>query len=67
VIVSRATHAQQQVRWSTVSNLSREETLPAPALLIVGRVASHQIAEISESFWNSVETESSPRQIESIV
>jgi uroporphyrin-III C-methyltransferase / precorrin-2 dehydrogenase / sirohydrochlorin ferrochelatase len=67
VIVSRATQAQQQVRWSTVVNLSREETLPAPSLLIVGRVASHQIAEISESFWNSVETESSARQIESIV
>jgi uroporphyrin-III C-methyltransferase len=67
VIVSRATQAQQQVRWSSVGNLSREETLPAPALLIVGRVASHQIAEISESFWNSVETESSTRHIESIV
>jgi uroporphyrin-III C-methyltransferase/precorrin-2 dehydrogenase/sirohydrochlorin ferrochelatase len=67
VIVSRATQAQQQVRWSTVGNLSREETLPAPALLIVGRVASHQIAEISESFWNGLATESSPRQIESIV
>jgi uroporphyrin-III C-methyltransferase/precorrin-2 dehydrogenase/sirohydrochlorin ferrochelatase len=66
VIVSRATSAQQQVRWTTVGSLSGEEKLPAPALFIVGRVASHNIAEITESFWTARET-SSPRQIESIV
>ena len=65
VIVSRATHAQQQVRWSTISSLAAEEKLPAPALFIVGRVASHQIAEISKSFWNPRELETS-RQPESI-
>jgi len=66
VIVSRATHAQQQVRWSTVGSLAAEEKLPAPALFIVGRVASHQVSGISKSFWTSRELET-PRQVESIV
>jgi uroporphyrin-III C-methyltransferase len=52
VIVSQATGAQQQVRWSSVGRLAREERLPAPALLIVGRVASHDVAELSAKFWD---------------
>src|SRR5258708_35816316 len=51
VIVSQATSAQQEVRWSNVARLASEEKLPAPALLIVGRVASREIAEISASYW----------------
>jgi uroporphyrin-III C-methyltransferase/precorrin-2 dehydrogenase/sirohydrochlorin ferrochelatase len=66
VIVSRATGAQQQVRWTSVGKLDVEETLPAPALFIVGRVASHHLAEIGESFWPSRERESQ-RQIESVI
>jgi len=50
VIVSHATGSQQQVRWSSVARLAREERLLAPALLIVGRVASQDIAEISARF-----------------
>ena len=65
VIVSRATHAQQQVRWSTVGSLAAEEKLPAPALFIVGRVASHQITEFSKTFWTSHEVEM-PQQVKSI-
>jgi uroporphyrin-III C-methyltransferase / precorrin-2 dehydrogenase / sirohydrochlorin ferrochelatase len=65
VIVSRATQAEQQVRWSTVSSLAAEEKLPAPALFIVGRVASHQISELSKSFWTPREVEM-PQQAESI-
>jgi uroporphyrin-III C-methyltransferase / precorrin-2 dehydrogenase / sirohydrochlorin ferrochelatase len=65
VIVSRATQAQQQVRWSNVGSLAAEEKLPAPALFIVGRVASHQITELSKSFWTSHEVEML-RQAESI-
>ena len=65
VIVSRATHAEQQVRWSTVGSIAAQEKLPAPALFIVGRVASHQITELSKSFWTSRESET-PRQVESI-
>lgn len=40
VVVSQATRAEQQLRWSTVAALSSEEQLPAPSLLIVGRVAA---------------------------
>src|SRR6266852_3129219 len=50
-IVSRATSSQQQVRWSNVTALASEEKLPAPALLIVGRVASQDVAEIGAAYW----------------
>jgi uroporphyrin-III C-methyltransferase len=53
VIVSHASGSQQQVRWSTVAGLASEEKLPAPALLIVGRVASRDVAEISAQFWGT--------------
>jgi uroporphyrin-III C-methyltransferase len=53
VIVSRATGSQQQVRWSSIARLASEEKLPAPALLIVGRVASHDVAELSAPLWNT--------------
>ena len=52
VIVSRASGSEQQVRWSNVASLASEEKLPAPALLIVGRVASQVVAEIHASFWD---------------
>ena len=52
VIVSRASGSEQQVRWSSVARLASEERLPAPALLIVGRVASRDVVEISASFWD---------------
>jgi uroporphyrin-III C-methyltransferase len=53
VIVSGASSSQQQVRWSCVGALSAQEKLPAPALMIVGRVASERIREIGEAFWRS--------------
>jgi uroporphyrin-III C-methyltransferase len=51
VIVSNASGSHQQVRWSSVGALATEEKLPAPALMIVGRVASQKIREIGDSFW----------------
>jgi uroporphyrin-III C-methyltransferase len=51
VIVSNATTPQQQIRRTTVAGLAQEEMLPAPALLIVGRVAAKQIQEISATYW----------------
>ena len=51
VIVSQATGAEQRVRWSSVAQLASEERLPAPALLIVGRVASHDVKELAAKFW----------------
>jgi uroporphyrin-III C-methyltransferase len=53
VIVSHATDSQQQVRWSNIARLASEEKLPAPALLIVGRVASRDVAELSAQFWDT--------------
>lgn len=53
VIVSNATRATQLIRWTTVAGLAAESKLPAPALLIVGRVATHQIQEIAATNWHS--------------
>jgi siroheme synthase len=52
VIVSNAASSQQQVRWSSVGRLAGEEKLPAPALLIVGRVASREVEELRSAFWD---------------
>ena len=51
VIVSNATGLAQQIRWTNIARLAHEERLPAPALMIVGRVASQRVQEISKSFW----------------
>jgi uroporphyrin-III C-methyltransferase len=51
VIVSNATGAEQQIRWTNIARLAHEEKLPAPALMIVGRVASQKVQEISKAFW----------------
>jgi uroporphyrin-III C-methyltransferase len=53
VIVSNATGAEQQIRWTTLAHLAYEQKLPAPALMIVGRVASQKVREVSNSFWGS--------------
>jgi len=66
VIVSRATQKEQQIRWTNVGSLDAEEKLPAPALFVVGRVASQRTAEIRESFWGKQETKQ-PTQFESVI
>jgi uroporphyrin-III C-methyltransferase len=43
VVVSHATRAEQQVRWSTLAALSDEDQLPAPSLLLVGQVVTHDV------------------------
>jgi siroheme synthase len=63
VIVSGASGSQQQVRWSSVGGLTAEEKLPAPALMIVGRVASQQIREIGEAFWRVGSSESTAQSV----
>ena len=57
VIVSHAACAGEKVQWSSVARLASEERLPAPALLIVGRVASREVAEISAEYWKKVQTD----------
>ena len=45
VVVSQATRAEQQVRWTNIAALGSEEQLPAPSILLVGRVATQSVAE----------------------
>jgi uroporphyrin-III C-methyltransferase len=66
VVVSEATREKQQIRWSTISRLAGEEKLPAPALLIVGRVATQDVAEIGETFWSKKKHERQLQQISMI-
>jgi uroporphyrin-III C-methyltransferase len=54
-IVSAASGARQMVRWSNISRLATEAKLPAPALLIVGRVAAQRAHEISEQAWAALD------------
>ena len=51
VIVSNATTPRQQIRRTSVAALAQQEKLPAPALLIVGRVTAHHVDEIAEAYW----------------
>jgi len=45
VIVSQATRAEEQVRWSNLAALSDHDRLPAPSLLLVGRVAAQDLGQ----------------------
>jgi uroporphyrin-III C-methyltransferase len=51
VVVSSASGAAQRILWSTVARLADDEKLPAPALMIIGRVALRQVQELSDAFW----------------
>jgi uroporphyrin-III C-methyltransferase len=51
VIVSHATGAQQQMRWTNVAALAQQAKLPAPALLIVGRLATNRVQELAAAYW----------------
>lgn len=45
VVVSQATRAEQKVRWSNIAALASESALPAPSILLVGRVANQTVDE----------------------
>jgi uroporphyrin-III C-methyltransferase len=57
VIVSHAAGADQQIRWTNIAQLASEPKLPAPALMIVGRVASQKLQAISKAFWRGEASE----------
>jgi uroporphyrin-III C-methyltransferase len=46
-IISNATRPNQQIRHTTVAGLAAESKLPAPALLIVGRVTAQDVDRIA--------------------
>lgn len=47
-VISQATRAEQQIRWSNIGALFEEHKLPAPAILIVGRVATQAVRSNGE-------------------
>ncbi len=49
LIVSEATNERQEIRWTSLAGLPSISKLPAPALLVVGRVASQELARPGSS------------------
>jgi uroporphyrin-III C-methyltransferase len=47
-VISHATRPEQQIRWSSIGALFEEGRLPAPAILIVGRVATQDVRAIGD-------------------
>lgn len=62
-VVSNASGPDQRILWSSVGALAHEEKLPAPALMIVGRVAARQVREIESTFWRAQDSVSPQRTI----
>ncbi len=56
LVVSKASQREQSVHSTTLSRLASLPPLPAPALLIVGRVASHSAAIATAEDWPHRET-----------
>ena len=54
MIVANATQAEQQIHRTTLQELSLEERLPAPSLLIIGEVAKPlPAAEKEKDAWET--------------
>jgi uroporphyrin-III C-methyltransferase len=45
VVVSQATRAEQEVRWTNIAALGSEAQLLAPSILLIGRVATQSVAD----------------------
>jgi uroporphyrin-III C-methyltransferase len=52
-VISHASRPEQEVRWSSINLLFDETQLPAPSVLIVGRVATHDARELQFSKYQS--------------
>jgi uroporphyrin-III C-methyltransferase len=63
VIVSGACGPQQKIRWSTIAGLASEDKLPAPALMIVGRVAAQYPEHFGKSFWGQARSERASQNV----
>jgi len=61
VLVSNASRENRRVCWTRISNLSNTEHLPAPTLLIVGRVATPDQSPVS-SHWSLAKTQQPKRE-----
>jgi Uroporphyrinogen-III methylase len=47
VVVSQATRPEQQVCWTNVAALAGQQHLPAPAILLVGKIAAQHFQQMS--------------------
>jgi uroporphyrin-III C-methyltransferase / precorrin-2 dehydrogenase / sirohydrochlorin ferrochelatase len=64
LVISKASQTDQSTRLATLATLSAEAPLPAPALLIVGRVALHSAETASAAAnWFEQRTLESPEKI----
>jgi uroporphyrin-III C-methyltransferase len=65
-VISNATRTEQQIRWSNIAALFDEEKMPAPAVMVVGKVATQDVQEIgaksSAAHFGQPEQESIPLQ-----
>jgi uroporphyrin-III C-methyltransferase len=50
-VVSHATSAEQKIKWLSVEELYEASRLPAPALVIVGRIAARKAKELRRDFF----------------
>jgi uroporphyrin-III C-methyltransferase / precorrin-2 dehydrogenase / sirohydrochlorin ferrochelatase len=50
-VISKATQPDQSIHATTIAALQSQAPLPAPALLIVGRVAAHSMARADAEDW----------------
>jgi uroporphyrin-III C-methyltransferase len=62
-VVSQASSSSQRICWTSVGALSNEERLPAPAIMIVGRVARQHIAEMGADYWSKAKQEAGERAL----
>ena len=53
-VISQATRADQQIRWTNVAALFDEQQLPAPALMIVGKVATRDASTLQDALPEKV-------------
>ena len=61
VVVSHATRAEQQIRWSNIAALGNEAQLPAPSILLVGRVCTQVSAESIDEWRSRIPVETFQR------
>jgi len=60
VVVSHATRAAQQLRWTSLAALGAESRLPAPAILIVGQVARRAGQELHAGITSEIFSAQAP-------
>lgn len=63
LVVSQATRAQQQIRWSSLATLATEAQLPAPSILLVGRVATQTVDEWPTRFTQKTFQDRAPSDL----